>query len=199
MLQGRTDTPTCPFTFKPKHNWVLQQVLFWDHQPLGRDGRILALLGPLLLTFRLMASLVRGPGHGSRQSFLGKPSPWEGGQAWSCGQGTCQAPGRASLSCHAPLQGISTAWKRSHCSFWLHRGTAGAQGTPQPGQQLPWALLGSGAQGRVGKGAGGARERPGRIISKTSPSTKPLPQLHPFQPSLPVTEWLLSGLVWIRN
>lgn len=99
----------------------------------------------------------------SRQSFLGKPWPWERGQAWSCGHGTCQVPGRASTSCHAPLQGISTAWKRSQCSFCLHGqtvATAAALGAPARTAAAPCPPV-SRPQGRVGRGAGSAREWPG--------------------------------------
>lgn len=55
-------------------------------------------------------------------------------------------------------------------------GTVGGLGTPQPGQQLPCALLCPGAQGRVSRGAGSAREWPEGhhiqliTLSKTPPS-----------------------------
>lgn len=164
---------------------------------------VLALLGPL--PARLQADGISGVGArarrvlrerpaGSRQSFLGKPSPWEGGQHWSCGHGTCQAPGRASMPlCRASPQ-PGNAPTSPGCMDRLQILRRGL-GTPRPGQQLPCALLCPGAQGRVGRGAGSAREQPGGIISNSSPSAKPLPQLHHFQPSLPVTEFLLSGLV----
>lgn len=61
---------------------------------------------------------------GSRESFLGKQSPWEGGQEWSWGQGMRQALGRASTSQHAPLQGISSSLHRAVAD------TVGATGSP---------------------------------------------------------------------
>lgn len=125
---------------------------------------VLELLG--LLPARLQADGISGVGArarrvlrerpaGSRQSFLGKPSPWEGGQHWSCGHGTCQAPGRASTSCRAPLQGISAAWKRSHLSFWLHGETADTAGWS--GNPPPWTAAALCPPVSRGTGKGGQR------------------------------------------
>lgn len=205
MLQGRMGHTHVSFHAQTQNSWALQQDLFQDHQPwTGMEG-VLALL-PVCL----QADGISGEGArarwalrerpaGSRQSFLGKPSPWEGGQAWSCSHGTCQALGRASSSCHAPLQGISAAWKCSYRSFWLHGDTAVLWVVWEPPSQDSSCPVPSCVRGHR-EGWAEVLEVQGNglkgITSHSSPSAKPLPH---FQPSLPVTELLLSGLVWIRH
>lgn len=189
-------TPTCPFTLKPKTAGCSSRTYFRIISPWAGMEGVLVLLG--LLPVCLQADGIPGAGarvaaDGSRQSFLGKPSPWEGGQAWSCSHGTCQALGRASTSClplcRASLQPGNAPTAPSGCTEILRY--CGWSGNPAARTELPCALLCPGAEG-----AGSARERPEGDDTQPITSAKPLPH---FQPSLPVTELLLPGLVWIRH